>query len=234
MTEKLLQYLESHYAPQDYPVIRAQYNDFQGRRPFAGLRILEATPLFFNTIAKFLPLVAGGAEVTLSHIGGVPYDPAFIGWAEARGIRIATNKEEGFDLVSDCIGLHSDLRPKYGFAELTHSGIGYYADCDKPCFNTDGSRIKRIEGALGTGDGLIRGLQAFWGWNRPSVGCCSVSERSAAVWACGSGRRAFRSKWSRPLRCAGGWRTLRWGISPSWIWKILMRSWRRFAVRRIS
>ncbi|MFQ8806394.1 MAG: hypothetical protein ACLR8Y_16520 [Alistipes indistinctus] len=57
--------------------------------------------------------------------------------------------------------LHSDLRPKYGFAELTHSGIGYYADCDKPCFNTDGSRIKRIEGALGTGDGLIRGLQAF-------------------------------------------------------------------------
>lgn len=30
MTEKLLQYLESHYAPQDYPVIRAQYNDFQG------------------------------------------------------------------------------------------------------------------------------------------------------------------------------------------------------------
>ena len=121
MTEKLLQYLESHYAPQDYPVIRAQYNDFQGRRPFAGLRILEATPLFFNTIAKFLPLVAGGAEVTLSHIGGVPYDPAFIGWAEAQGIRIATNKEEGFDLVSDCIGLHSDLRPKYGFAELTHS-----------------------------------------------------------------------------------------------------------------
>ena len=161
MTEKLLQYLESHYAPQDYPVIRAQYNDFQARRPFAGLRILEATPLFFNTIAKFLPLVAGGAEVTLSHIGGVPYDPAFIEWAEAQGIRIATNKEEGFDLVSDCIGLHSDLRPKYGFAELTHSGIGYYADCDKPCFNTDGSRIKRIEGALGTGDGLIRGLQAF-------------------------------------------------------------------------
>ena len=93
MTEKLLQYLESHYAPQDYPVIRAQYNDFQGRRPFAGLRILEATPLFFNTIAKFLPLVAGGAEVTLSHIGGVPYDPAFIEWAEAQGNRIATKNE---------------------------------------------------------------------------------------------------------------------------------------------
>ena len=69
MTEKLLQYLESNYAQQDYPVIRAQYNDFQARRPFAGLRILEATPLFFNTIAKFLPLVAGWAEVTLSHIG---------------------------------------------------------------------------------------------------------------------------------------------------------------------
>ena len=47
MTEKLLQYLESHYAPQDYPVIRAQYNDFQGRRPFARIEDIGGYPVVF-------------------------------------------------------------------------------------------------------------------------------------------------------------------------------------------
>lgn len=161
MIEQLSTYLQQHYLPADYPVIRAQCADFMRRRPFERLKILEATPLFFNTIAKFLPLIAGGAQVTLSHIEGVPYDPAFIEWAERIGLQVARQKGEGYDLVSDCIGLHSDLHPRYGFAELTHSGIAYYTHSAKPCFNTDGSRVKRIEGALGTGDGLIRGLQLF-------------------------------------------------------------------------
>ena len=161
MVDQLLTYLQKHYRPEDYPVIRAQYADFESRKPFAGLKILEATPLFFNTIAKFLPLIAGGAQVTLSHIKGVPFDPAFIDWAEQVGLRVVRDKSDEFDLISDCIGLHSDLHPRYGFAELTHSGISYYENSAKPCFNTDGSRIKRIEGALGTGDGLIRGLQLF-------------------------------------------------------------------------
>lgn len=161
MIEQLSTYLQQHYLPADYPVIRAQCADFLRRRPFERLKILEATPLFFNTIAKFLPLIAGGAQVTLSHIEGVPYDPAFIEWAERIGLQVARQKGEGYDLVSDCIGLHSDLYPRYGFAELTHSGIAYYTHSAKPCFNTDGSRVKRIEGALGTGDGLIRGLQLF-------------------------------------------------------------------------
>ena len=46
MVDQLLTYLQKHYRPEDYPVIRAQYADFESRKPFAGLKILEATPLF--------------------------------------------------------------------------------------------------------------------------------------------------------------------------------------------
>ena len=153
--------LERHYEPSDYPSILMQTEDFNRRKPFKGMRILEATPLFFNTSAKLLPLLAGGAEVVLSLRPGVPRDEQFVAWAQKIGIQTQATPAGPFDLVSDCIGLHADLAPRYGFAELTHSGTGYYRQCGKPCFNTDGGRIKRIEGALGTGDGLIRGMAHF-------------------------------------------------------------------------
>ena len=159
--ECLSDYLARRYAPSDYPAIRAQAEDFARRRPFAGMRILEATPLYFNTSAKLLPLVAGGAEVVLSLVPGVPRDRRFVAWARELGFACEEAPTGGFDLVSDCIGLHAGLSPRLGFAELTHSGIGYYRDSARPCFNTDGGRIKRIEGALGTGDGLVRGLARF-------------------------------------------------------------------------
>ena len=157
----IAQYLVEKYTAADYPVIRAQAADFARRRPFAGVRILEATPLFFNTSAKILPLMAGGAEITLSLIPGVPRDERFIQWISSNGIATTCTPDDSFDLISDCIGLHSKLHPHIGYAELTHSGISHYEHCTKPCFNSDGGRIKRIEGALGTGDGLIRGLKHF-------------------------------------------------------------------------
>ncbi len=159
--EFLSQYLAEKYTEADYPVIRTQTIDFAHRRPFAGLRILEATPLFFNTSAKILPLLAGGADITLSLIPGVPRDDRFVQWIHSNGIATTAVPDDSFDLISDCIGLHAHLQPRIGYAELTHSGINHYTHCAKPCFNSDGGRIKRIEGALGTGDGLIRGLQHF-------------------------------------------------------------------------
>lgn len=47
MIEQLSTYLQQHYLPADYPVIRAQCADFLRRRPFEKLKILEATPPFF-------------------------------------------------------------------------------------------------------------------------------------------------------------------------------------------
>lgn len=160
MIDALMRYLESHYTPADYPTIAAQVADFSARRPFEGLRILDATPLFFNTLAKYLPLLSGGAHLTLSGVEGVPQDPNFVAWARQEGLPVITTAEGDYDLISDCIGLHAGMNPRLGFAELTHSGLARYEGCSKPCFDSDSSKIKEIEAILGTGDGLIRGLGA--------------------------------------------------------------------------
>lgn len=165
MIPTLTDFLETQYLQEDYPTLRAQCSDFSARQPFLGVRILDATPLFFNTTAKYLPLLAGGAHLTLSCVEGVPYDPKFVEWISDIGMPIIKNLEAErsvarYDLISDCIGLHADLNPKIGFCELTRSGLERFKYSSKPCFDSDSSRIKRIEAALGTGDGFARGLQA--------------------------------------------------------------------------
>lgn len=53
------------YASNEYPVLLHQYGTWKSTRPLAGLRILDATPVFENTLAKHAVLLAAGAELTV-------------------------------------------------------------------------------------------------------------------------------------------------------------------------
>ena len=46
------------YASNEYPVLLNQYEVWANTRPLAGLRVLDATPVFENTLAKHAALLA--------------------------------------------------------------------------------------------------------------------------------------------------------------------------------
>ena len=67
MTEqKILEHIRNIYATRDYPALSGELEEWRRSRPFAGAKLLDATPVFTNTLVKYLPLLAGGAEIPLS------------------------------------------------------------------------------------------------------------------------------------------------------------------------
>ena len=173
--------LAQDYPPTDSPALTAQRNAWARTRPLAGLVVLDATPLFRNTLVKHLALQAAGAEVWVGYGRAMPFDPTAAEMAPVLGLKIpdAARLAQGFDVVLDCAAAFADVPARLGYAELTRSGVaGYRAVAKvKPVFNVDGSRIKTFETALGTGDGLIRGLQRF--------GAGDLRDKSAVVFGCG-------------------------------------------------
>ena len=157
--------LDEVYEKREYPALDALQSEWAETRPFEGLRVLVATPIYRNTMTQYRALVAGGATILVGFSGmndgeiveflkdwGVPVvTPAEMLEAEARG--------EFVDLVLDCAGPFAALHPKIGFVELTRSGVQYYKDAKKPVFVADSGIVKRIETSLGTGDGYFRALE---------------------------------------------------------------------------
>ena len=135
------------------------------KRPFEGLRVLVATPIYRNTMTQYRALLAGGAKLLVGFWGMndgkiveflkdncIPVvSPAEMLEAESRG--------EFVDLVLDCAGSFAGLHPKIGFVELTRSGVQHYNDAKKPVYVADSGIVKRIETSLGTGDGYFRALE---------------------------------------------------------------------------
>lgn len=187
------------YPPDACPALTKQRAAWARERPLAGLAILDATPLFRNTLVKHLALRDAGAEVWVGCGRAMPFDPEAVRMARALGLRIpdATRLAQGFDLVLDCAAAFADVPVRLGAAELTRSGILRYREAAKarPIFDVDGSRIKTFETALGTGDGLIRGLRRF--------GHGELRGKSAVVFGCGKVGRGilFRLK-GEGVHCA--------------------------------
>ena len=82
------------------------------------------------------------------------------------GIKLCHGAEEAvssgpFDAVLDCSALNRGVSSRFGYCELTRSGVHVYESDppDKPVFAADSGRIKSIETVLGTGDGCLRGLR---------------------------------------------------------------------------
>lgn len=149
------------YRRSEYPALADQACRWRRSKPLAGLRVLDASPLFGNTLLKHRTLLAGGAVLSVAVAPHLPSDPAARAAVAALGVPIVNPRAPGmrFDVVLDCAGLHADVEATLGYVELTRSGGAAYRNCQRPVFWADDSSIKRIETGLGTGDGFFRALQ---------------------------------------------------------------------------
>ncbi|MCF0177491.1 MAG: hypothetical protein HUJ90_02600 [Bacteroidales bacterium] len=153
--------IHATYNENEYPVCHHQYVEWGKSRPFEGLRILDATPLFRNSMVKHLALVAAGAELTVGLPGGLPYDKKIAELLQECGVRVVNPQDEqehSFDFILDCAASFIDWDVKQGIVELTRSGVPKYATQGKKVFVADSGRIKKIETSLGTGESYFRAM----------------------------------------------------------------------------
>ena len=154
------------YEKREYPALSAFFCEWSGTRPFRALRVLVATPVFRNTLLEYRALIAGGADLVVGVAGGMPCDPGIVEVLRGNGIPVIGLQEalemeaagRGFDLVLDCAGQFSACHPRFGFVELTRSGVQFYEKCEHPVYVADSGIVKRIETCLGTGEGYVRAL----------------------------------------------------------------------------
>ena len=157
--------LDEVYEKNEYPALAALESEWTHTRPFDGLRVLVATPIYRNTMTEYRALVAGGADILVGLSG--MNDPDVVDFMREWGVPVVTPAEmledesrgEFVDLVLDCAGPFAVLHPKIGFVELTRSGVHYYKNVEKPVYVADSGIVKRIETSLGTGDGYFRALE---------------------------------------------------------------------------
>lgn len=164
--------IDDTYEASEYPALAGLTQEWLETRPFAGLRVLAATPVFRNTLVQYRALLAGGADfsVGIANDSGagaeMPCDSGIVALLRESNIPVlglqdalkAESRGEGFDLILDCAGQFSACRPKYGFVELTRSGVQFYENSEKPVYVADSGIVKRIETSLGTGEGYVRAL----------------------------------------------------------------------------
>lgn len=159
--EKLLRYLLEYYQLSDFPAVAAQINAWQRTLPLAGMKILDGTPVFRNTMSKYCALLAAGAEVTVTWSDKLPHDEKICALLPEFGISVLPpgSKPANFDLIADCAGFLAGVPAKYGHVELTRSGLYAYENAPYPVFSADSGRLKKLETILGTGDGFIRAME---------------------------------------------------------------------------
>ena len=166
----VLDLLHNSYRAEEYPALKEQTAEWKKARPLEGLRLLDATPVYRNTLLKHCALLAAGAELTVGISPVMAHDPGIVRLLQECGIPVRTAEEckrdAAFDLILDCAGAFSPLIPHIGYVELTRSGAGSYRSNRRPVFFADGGRIKRIETCLGTGESYFRAMHrlGYDGW----------------------------------------------------------------------
>ena len=174
--------VNSCYTGAEYPALGFFSREWANLRSFAGLRVLVATPVFRNTLLEYRALLVGGAELVVGVAGldgsvagsdgaAMPCDSGIVALLRENGIPVVGVQEalemeaagrsggRGFDLVLDCAGQFAKLSPKFGFVELTRSGVQFYEGSAHPVYVADSGVVKRIETSLGTGEGYVRALR---------------------------------------------------------------------------
>ncbi len=158
--------IKRYYAVEEYPVLALRTEQWSVQKPLRGIRILDAAPVFRNTVLKYLALIGAGAELTVGISEVMPFDPEVVKFLHDNGIPVvhAEDSPTEQDVILDCAGAFSKWNPRIGVSELTRSGAHVYENAGKPVFLADEGRIKRIETCLGTGDGFFRAMQQL-GYN---------------------------------------------------------------------
>lgn len=175
----LKKFLSKYYTDSERPALEYQINEFRNKTFLRGKKVLDATPVFRNTLNKYLVHSVCGMDLTVGYGGKVPYDAEVVDFLRSIGIKTVENgtSSESFDFILDCAGANADIKTEYGVSELTRSGFYQYQNRDKKVFLADSSRIKSIETALGTGDGFLRALQ--------KLGFGSLKGEKIIIFGCG-------------------------------------------------
>lgn len=160
--QNILKAMEKDFSPADYPCLHDQLKRFDREKPLSGKSVLYASPLTINTLVALMPMLAGGARLTISWPDIVPvYQPA-LALMRSLGIECMENVpvDREFDVILDCCGKHAGHHAVSGYVELTRTGVEVYEQHpDLVCIDIDSSLIKQFETTLGTGDGLVRALR---------------------------------------------------------------------------
>lgn len=163
--------INENYEPREYPALALLADRWMCDRPFEGLKLLVATPIFRNTLVQYRALIAGGAKIFVGYALGngsaaMPRDEKIVKKLREWDIPVITDEDiktkkvaDDFDLILDCAGQFSFCNPRKGFVELTRSGVQFYEKSAYPVYVADSGIVKRIETTLGTGDGCFRALE---------------------------------------------------------------------------
>lgn len=160
---KISDAIGNKYSKSEYPTLDAQINEWAVTKPLSGLSVLDATPVFRNTMTKYLALIAAGAHLTVGISDMVPRDENTVVFLRSLGIQVVKSEEGShtFDIILDCAASFARHTAKIGYVELTRSGVEQYSGCTKPVFVADGGKIKLIETMLGTGESLFRAMRSL-------------------------------------------------------------------------
>jgi adenosylhomocysteinase len=160
LSEYILDKLSAYYKVSEFPTLHSMIEDWSHKRPLLGLRILDSTPVFRNTLLKYSALLAGGAKLDIGISDDISRDDSVVDFLQSQGIHIVTPQEanETYDIVMDCGAIFSSTVSRYGYVELTRSGVPKYEQLGVKVFAADSGVIKRIETILGTGEGYFRAM----------------------------------------------------------------------------
>ena len=160
LAKKFLDLLSSYYNISEYPTLHSQMNNWLITKPLSGMRILDSTPVFRNTLLKYTALLAGGADLEIGISDYISRDNAIIDFLENNGVKILHPHQatESYDIVMDCGAVFSATKSRYGYVELTRSGVPKYEQLGVKVFAADSGKIKKIETVLGTGEGYFRAM----------------------------------------------------------------------------
>ena len=159
--ELIKEFIADRYNICEYPALQYQFELWSNTRPLRGVRILDGTPVFTNTLLKYVNTLAAGAELSVAYSDSIPYDQAVIDFLQSIGVDCIYNgrTSKEFDCIADCNATYRTMSPKLGFVELTRSGAYHFAGTTHTVINVDDSRIKAIETCLGTGESFLRAMK---------------------------------------------------------------------------
>ena len=171
--------ITSTYREDEYPVSLHQTREWSRTLPLKGLTVLDATPVFRNTLVKHRALVAAGAQLIAGISDVMPRDEKIVDLLRSQGIPVMhpDDRPANVDIILDCAASFSAWQPRIGFVELTRSGVEKFSHVDKPVFVADNGRIKRIETCLGTGESYYRAMK--------QLGYDDWKDRKLIVFGCG-------------------------------------------------
>ena len=155
--------LEGAYRREEYPATSYQAELWSTGRPLEGLTILDATPVYRNTFAKYRGLLMAGAELIVGLSDVMPCDGKIVEKLKVLDIPVvrADDPERSVDIILDCAGSFANWNPRIGYVELTRSGVYKYEGKNKPVYLADSGRIKKIETCLGTGESYYRSMKTL-------------------------------------------------------------------------